>query len=298
MNFTLWPACVKVHPFREQLRAAATAGFDRLPVGPLTWKALQAEGFSAGDVRRMAGDEGVALGHYDGFAMWAPYDFSPYTPDAARAVFDVSQDDCLRICDSLGLPAICTTGLFDAHHAELAQLVDAFGAFCERAAAHGIQVDLEFIPFWGVPDLAAAWSIVRDAGCGNAAVMVDSWHFCRGNPDFDLLEAMPAGSIRTVQLADAAFALEGDDLFEDCLRFRRCPGEGDLPLARFVEVLVRKGGITDVGPEVFADSLDRLAATSAAELVAAGCRRLLAPYSRMTDSASSQAGELADIHNA
>jgi len=274
-HFTLWPACVKTHGFAEQLAAAQAGGFDRLPIGLLTYWALRDEGLSPADIRAMADDHGVSLGHYDGFTAWAPYALPAETPDAARAVFDASADDCLRICDELGLPSIGCTGVYDPAQAETSRLVDAFAAFAQRAGEHGVQVDLEFIPMWAIPDLASAWEIVSGAGSDNAAVMVDSWHFFRGSADLDLLERMPAGSIRTVQLADAPVHPDGTDLFTECLTRRQVPGEGHLPLTRFIDILSRKGGVMDIGPEVFADELDELPAVVAAGRVADGCLRLL-----------------------
>lgn len=275
MDFALWPACVKSHGFADQLAAAAAGGFNVLPIGPLTYRQLRAQGLQPRDLLTMAADHGVALGHFDGFANWTPLPFAQSTPTAAREVFSLSADECLRCCEDLALPAICATGVFDPTTAELPQLVDAFAAFCERAAALGIQVDLECIPMWGIPDLAAAWRIVDGAGCGNAAILLDSWHFFRGDPDLALLRALPAGSIRTVQLADAALQPRGADLLEDCLRFRQAPGEGELPLTEFVRILSEKGGVTSIGPEVFADELDLMSARDAAQRVAQASRQVL-----------------------
>jgi len=292
LEYALWPACVKAHGFTEQLAAASAAGFDRLPIGPLTYRELLRQGHSARDIVRMAEDHGLALGHFDGFANWTPYPYAPSTPEAARAVFADSADECLRSCDELGLPAICATGVFDPSLAELPVLVDAFGAFCERAAAGGIRVDLEFIPMWGIPDLEAAWNIVGGAACGNAGILLDSWHFFRGNPDFELLRSLPSGSIRTVQLADAALQYRGADLFEDCLRFRMVPGEGELDLVRLLQVLADIGGVASVGAEIFSDELDRLPADTAALRVAQASAALLdeAGFSTPDSPAAARAG--------
>jgi sugar phosphate isomerase/epimerase len=275
MDFVLWPACVKTHPFAAQVRAAASAGFNRLPISPPLYRALQSQGLSAAEGRAIASDHGVQLGHYDGFSDWAPLRFSPSLPQAARAIFDFSADECLQICAELGLDSICAVGAFGAGEVELQALIDAFARFCERAATFGIGVDLEFIPMWGIPTLAMAWDIVRGAGCSNAAILFDTWHFAHGAADLDLLRALPAGSIRTVQLADARRAPPGADLFEQCLRFRELPGEGELPLLAVLQILQQKGGVTSIGPEIYADSIDRLDAASAAAGAALSSRTLL-----------------------
>lgn len=276
MDFVLWPACVKSHTFADQIKAARAGGFDCLPIGPLTYKALRGDGVCTAGIRSMASDNGIRLGHYDGFTDWSPLRYGADLPDAARAVFDVSSDECLDICGELGLSSICATGAFSAGEVEFSALVDSFATFCQRAARQQIRVDLEFIPMWGIPSLDLAWRIVEAAGCDNGGILFDSWHFCRGKPDMALLRKIPAGVIATVQLADASAAMQGADLFEDCIRYRRLPGEGDLPLREILEIFRSKGGVTNIGPEIFSDELDLMAADKAGLAVATATSRILA----------------------
>lgn len=275
LDFTLWPACVKTHGFGDQLRAAVAGGFEVLPIGPLTWRGLRDSGLSSADIVAMAADQGIRLGHYDGFTDWAPERFAADLPEPAKAVFDVSAEQCLEICDQLGLDAICATGAFRPGAWPLSALVDGFAAFCEKAAAANIRVDLEFIPLWGIPSLALAFDIVRGAGAANGGILFDTWHFFRGDADLALLERIPPGVIRTLQLADGAARPRGESLFEDCLRYRQLPGEGDLDIGRVLRILAAKGGVTSIGPEIFSDELDRLEPTRAGQQTASACARVL-----------------------
>lgn len=275
MAFTLWPACVKTFGFEDQLKAAAAGGFDTLPIGVLTWRELQQRGYKASDVIAMAQDHGIRLGHYDGFTDWAPERFAADLPDAAKAVFDVSVDECLEICAALELDAICATGAFSPGAWPLEALVEGFGCFCSKAVTAGIRVDLEFIPMWGIPSLSLAWDIVRQTDAPNAGILFDTWHFFRGDADLDLLDSIPAGVIRTVQLADGRREPQGSSLFEDCLRYRMLPGQGDLDLQAVLRRLAAKGGVTSIGPEIFSDYLDSLTATRAASECAEACSAAL-----------------------
>lgn len=275
MQIALWPACVKTHSFQQQVAAASAAGFDNLAVSPPVYRALRDAGHSAAELRAIGADHGIRLSHYDGFSDWAPLRFSPSLPEGARAIFDFSAQQCLDICGELGLDKICAVGAFNAGEVELDALVDGFARFCEKAAPLGIQVDLEFLPMWAIADLATAWDIVRRAGCANGAILLDTWHFMRGNPDMTLLRSLPAGAIRTVQIADAGPRPQGVDLFEDTLRFRRLPGEGEFPLREILTLLRDKGGVTNIGPEIYADRMDALDANTAAQLAASSTRQLL-----------------------
>lgn len=271
----LWPACVKSHPFEQQVAAAAAAGFDCLPISPPVYKALRARGLSAADVRGIATAHGVRLSHYDGFSDWAPLRFSPYLPAEARAIFDFSADECLEICSELGLDAICAVAAFGAGEVATPDMVEGFARFCDRAAPLGIQVDLEFLPMWAVSTLALAWEIVGAAQRPNGAILFDTWHFQHGDPDMALLRALPAGVIRTVQLADARPKPPARDLFEHCLCYRELPGEGSLPLQEILTVLHAKGGVTNIGPEIYATSMDALDALTAARRGAETTRNVL-----------------------
>ena len=90
MTYSLWPACVKTYDFVDQLKAAKHAGFNRLPIGGLTVRHLEKGGMSLGDIKALADEYGVTLGHFDGFTDWAPQRFSSDLADEAKAVFDFS----------------------------------------------------------------------------------------------------------------------------------------------------------------------------------------------------------------
>ena len=60
------------------------------------------------------------------------------------------------------------------------ELVERFGALCDRAADIGALVHLEFIPMTPIADVATAWRIVREADRPNGGILFDTWHFFRG----------------------------------------------------------------------------------------------------------------------
>ncbi|GIX31262.1 MAG: xylose isomerase [Porticoccaceae bacterium] len=262
----LWPACVRVHDFAAQLAAAREAGFSHLAVSGATLRRLAAAGWSPAALRRLAADEGMALGPWDGFSAWAPERCDPALPAEAQEIFAASAEECLEWCAALGLHAVGATAPFPPGRHPREALVEGFAAFCEQARPLGVRVDLEFIPFWAVPDLTAAVEIVSASGAANAGVLLDSWHFFRGGGDPGELAALPAGRVTAVQLADAPPA-PPVDLWWECLHGRLPPGEGGLPLDRLRPALA---GALDLGVEVFSDALDALPAAEAARRAARG----------------------------
>jgi sugar phosphate isomerase/epimerase len=65
-----------------------------------------------------------------------------------RARFDIDADTCFEICGRLGLVSMLAVAGHEVGAVPYPRLVDGFGALCDRAAAAGIRVDVEFMPFW------------------------------------------------------------------------------------------------------------------------------------------------------
>src|SRR5258705_13628274 len=60
-----------------------------------------------------------------------------------------------------------------------ARTIERFGDLCDRAAADGLQVCLEFAVYTGIRTLAHAAQVVAKAKRPNASVLVDALHFSR-----------------------------------------------------------------------------------------------------------------------
>jgi sugar phosphate isomerase/epimerase len=151
----------------------------------------------------------------------------------------------------------------------------AFAALCRRAASHGLLVHLEFLPWSRIPDLATAWTIVRDADEPNGGITIDAWHYFRSGSDSGLLGTIPGERILGVQLNDAPLAAE-PDLTHATLHERRLPGEGEFDLHSLIDTLRRIGSPAPFGVEVFSDGLLELPATEVAIRAGDALRALLA----------------------
>ena len=275
IDYVFWPAPVRRYSFREHLTAAEAGGFTSLAIAPEAYRQAISSGLSAKEMVAMASDKGVALRHLDTLTDWAPIRVPSEIDAGLQSRFDVSADECFAICEALGLETILAVAGYDKGAIPLEILVDGFGRLCDRAAQKGLWVDLEFMPFWGLPDLATAWAIVGATQRKNAGIMVDTWHFSKGNPDFALLKTLPGECLVSVQVADAMQAQRGATLFEDTVRFRKFPGEGELPIAEILTILHQKGHLRRIGPEVFSDEADALSPEAAGKRSAESLRHVL-----------------------
>ena len=242
-------------PFEERVRAAAEAGFAAMGLYIGEYQRLRAEGARDADLRSVLDHYGMPLVEIEALRGWS-------ATGAERAAYLQTEQSVFAMSDALG----------PGHHVQVigpyaGTLDDAAAAFagvCDRAAEHGLAAAIEFLPeMSNIPDAATAMQIVTRAGRANGGICLDSWHHFRGADDDDMLRAIPAERIFTVQLDDV-------------------PGEGEFDLIGFLGLLEEMGVRLPLSVEVIsADLLQRpagevarrLADTTRAVVAAASARR-------------------------
>lgn len=116
---------------------------------------------------------------------------------------------------------------------EEARLVESFARLARLAAEFDLTVDLEFMPWTKVPNLATARRIVEAAGAPNGGVLIDALHFDRSDTTLADVAALPRARINYVQFCDGPKDYDPSDagLIEIARRARLMPGEGGIDLA-------------------------------------------------------------------
>lgn len=119
---------------------------------------------------------------------------------------------------------------------------DNFAALCELALPFGIHVNLEFMPWTDVRNLAEAWHIVEGAGRSNGAVLVDAFHFDRSGSSLQALAAASATApqrLRYAQLCDVVGPRPAEmaEILRQARQERRFPGDGDCDLHGLLKAL-------------------------------------------------------------
>ena len=119
--------------------------------------------------------------------------------------------------------------------------------------------------------------------------MVDTWHLLKGSTDpqagLRLLEEIPSRWVTGLQLADALVTSQAPTLYGEG-RYRRFPGEGELPLDSVIRLLLAGDGLQSVGPEVFGAAIDELGTVTAGVRAAQTTRDALhaAEAKKLTDA--------------
>jgi sugar phosphate isomerase/epimerase len=276
-ELVLYGGSLPATPLRDLAAAAASAGFDAITLWPLMYRrALSREGLTPADIRALLTDHGVRVTDLDPCTDWLPVGPGGATAGPFKAEWTRHQFfDLAAEVGADTLTAVHLTGGTVDHDVA----VEGYGQLCDDAAEHGLVVALEFMPFSGIPDLAAGWGIVGEADRPNGGLVIDVNHVRRSGSDLGLLDEIPPGMVRCVQLGDGPATPPGstnEALLDEAMYHRRIPGEGDFDVAGFLRTLDAHGVRTRVGPEIFQERWrDQPAADTAAELMA-GTLRVLA----------------------
>jgi len=262
MERVLWEACVRAHPYQEQLDATVAGGFDSLTVPPHVALANAELGISARQMRTMAQDRGITLSHLDGGIGFMPVALpTGATPRLIRR-FGIPRDQVLDLASELGVHCLCTVGIFDEGLYRTDELIEGFGQLCDQAADRGMDVTLEPMAFFGMQDFALAAQVVRKAGRPNGGLLFDGWHFTRVGPDLDLLPGLHESGPIDIQINDGAAEPLGASVLEDSTDHRMFPGEGAFDTTGYLRAIGPEH-FRSFGIEIFSVELDKLPAVEA-----------------------------------
>ena len=229
----------------DKLEAAASAGFDGVEIFEndlLTFDGTPAE------VRQQCEELGLAITLFQPFRDFEamPDPQRKRNLDRAERKFDTMAalgTDLLLVCSNVQAAAINDPARASADLHEMA----------ERAAQRGLRLCYEALA-WGqhVNRWHQAWDIVRQADHPALGLCLDSFHtLALGDDLASLAGQVPPEKIFFLQLADAP------KLSMDALSWSRhhrlFPGQGELPVARFLQDLLATGWSGTLSLEVFND---------------------------------------------
>jgi sugar phosphate isomerase/epimerase len=122
-----------------------------------------------------------------------------------------------------------------------ARTLERFVELCDRAAAYGLNVCLEFAIYTGVRTLAHADEMVARAKRDNAFVLIDALHFSRSGGLPAHVRTIAPARFRYAQICDAGPDMpaptDAPALIREARTGRLLPGEGVLPLKELVAAL-------------------------------------------------------------
>lgn len=166
--------------------------------------------------RDAARDTGVRIGMVEGFALTRDGDVADLAGDLDHAA-------------ELGASAICSVSL----DKDIARTHDQFARLAAMAAERGLTTTTE-VGAGVLRDLPSALRAVAAVAHPAFGLLIDTMHFFRSGSTVADLAMVPAGALAHVQLCDVPMPATIASYMEEALFERRCPGDGDLPLADFI----------------------------------------------------------------
>ena len=228
----------------EKISAIAKAGFRGIEIFEAD---LISHNGSVREVRQIIEDNGLEIVTYQPFRDFEglPEPMRQKAFDRAERKFDLMEElgtDLLMICSSCSPHAL----------GGISRLADDYNALGERAKARKMRVAFEALA-WGshIHDYRDSWEVVRRADHPNVGLCLDTFHIFARDTELDTMLNIPGDRIFLVQVADAP------QLYMDHLswsRHYRCfPGQGELPLQKFVDNMHATGYDGPFSLEIFND---------------------------------------------
>jgi len=214
----------------EMVAAAAAAGFDYVGVRLLNGQPgrdlapLMADAGLRRETLAVLRDTGIRALDASGARLIPSTDMTAFAPFLAAAA-------------ELGARHVLATG----DDPDASRLTARFGELCDAAARFGLTVDIEFVPWMTIRDLATAARMVRAVDRPNLGIAVDALHFDRSGGRAADLDGLPPRWFRYVQLCDApaTWSAERDALLHAATHERLFPGEGAIDLVGLLRALPR-----------------------------------------------------------
>lgn len=221
----------RAHRIADRVRLAAANGFSAIGLYAGHYQQLEADGFAPHGLHELFDQHGVCLAEIEVVPGLGADGVGGQRAAEIEAI-------AWRMADEFGCRYLQVIGPAEL---PLAVAAAAFGQLCDRAAAHGLVVGLEFLPFTDIVSVNDARNIVEVAGRSNGGICVDIWHHQRGANDLAAIADLPGELITGVQLSDGPLLPRDADYYTDCLENRVPPGQGEFGFAEFIAAIRATG---------------------------------------------------------
>lgn len=251
-SWTLGDKC----SFEERVCAAKNAGFEGIGLRAETYVDALNEGLFDRDILAVLEKHEMKVTEVEYIVQWAE-EHRSYEQKYKEQL-------CFHMCALFGVDQI-NCGLMENYSVEYT--AQKLRELCHRAQPYTIGV--EPMPYSGLPDVKKAWAVVKEAGCENAKLILDSWHWIRAGQSYDasVLADVPTEKIVSVQINDVqAHPYAKSILRDESMHDRMLPGTGVGDTAGFVKMIREKGVKPAVmGVEVISDEILSAGADAAAK---------------------------------
>ena len=222
-SWTLGDQC----KFEERVKAAKEAGYDGIGLRAETYVDALNEGLHDEDILAILEKYDMKVTEVEYIVQWAE--------DARSYEQKYKEQMCFHMCELFNVGHI-NCGLMEDYSVE--HTAQKLKELCQRAGK---------------------LAVVKESGCDNAKLIMDTWHWVRANQPIDLevIKDIPADKIVSIQINDVWDRPYAKSILRDeSMHDRLAPGTGIGCTADFVK-MVREKGIEPkaIGVEVISDAI-------------------------------------------
>ncbi|TDP92795.1 sugar phosphate isomerase/epimerase family protein [Labedaea rhizosphaerae] len=257
------------HPLGERLAALAAAGFSGTGMDTEDLERIQTT-HGADWVRGQFAEHGLRLVELEMVTGWE-------TADDHTGPLRAREDRAFELAEAYGVRKVKAFALAvpGVRLAPVEVLAKRFGALCDRAAGHGVDIALECLSFMPGFNHAGVVEVLRLADRPNATVQVDMWHVFRDPTALPALDQLSGAQIGGVELCDGPLA-PPPDLLAEAVDGRLLPGHGEWDVLGLLRRLDAKGVDVPLSTEVLSTSMRALPPAENAARTMAALREFLA----------------------
>ena len=259
-SWTLGDQCT----FEERVAAAKNAGYEGIGLRAETYVDALNEGLFDQDILNILDKYDMKVTEVEYIVQWAE-EHRSYEQKYKEQM-------CFHMCELFEVEHI-NCGLMENYSVEYT--AQKLKELCQRAGKYIIGV--EPMPYSGLPDLEKAYAVVKESGCENAMLILDTWHWVRADQSYDILTKEMAKKVVSIQINDAyerpyAASILRDESMHD----RLAPGTGAKDTAGFVK-MIKEAGVSPkaVGVEVISDAILAKGLKEAAEYTYSNTKKVL-----------------------
>ncbi|MFV0445753.1 MAG: sugar phosphate isomerase/epimerase family protein [Planctomycetaceae bacterium] len=246
-RYSLNSSTIRPTPILEKIRIAAVAGYGAIELWHDDIDKHVQSGGSVRDVRHAVDDHGLAVPTTIMLKGWCE-------PDGPT--FEQGWEECRRRMEqAVAVGAVhCVTG--PPHGpVDYGLAAQRYGALLDLGLSLGVRPAMEYLGFaQEVNSIEKAFRIMRESGHPEATIVLDPFHDFRGGAGSEAIVQLRAEQIAVCHFDDAPATPAAHEQRDPD---RVMPGEGVIPLRRFLTQLKEIGYDRWVSLELFREDLWR-----------------------------------------
>ena len=230
--------------FDERVKSAKEAGYEGIGLRAETYVDALNEGLHDEDILAILEKYDMKVTEVEYIVQWAE-EHRSYEQKYKEQI-------CFHMCELFGVEHI-NCGLMENYSVEYT--AQKLKELCQRAGKYIIGV--EPMPYSGLPNLDKAYKVVKESGCDNAMLILDTWHWVRADQPYDILTKEIGEKVVSIQINDAyERPYAASVLRDESMHDRLAPGTGAKDTVGFVK-MIKEAGVSPraVGVEVISDAI-------------------------------------------